>query len=56
MFSKLAGLAYLGAGVFVANTYVYFTITGLATLLSAFLAVVLWPLVALGVDLHVGSF
>ena len=56
MISKLAGVAYLGAGVFVADTFVYFTITGLATLLSAFLAVVLWPLVALGVDLHVGSF
>ena len=56
MFSKLAGIAYLGAGFFVANTYVYLTITGLATLLSAFLAVVLWPLVVLGVDLHVGSF
>jgi hypothetical protein len=56
MISKLAGIAYLGAGVFVANTYLYLTITGLATLLSAFLAVTLWPLVVLGVDLHVSSF
>ena len=56
MMSKIAGLAYVGAGVFVANTYVYLTITGLATLLSAILAVALWPLVLLGIDLHVGSF
>ena len=50
----LAGLVYLVIGVVVAATHHYLVHiqTGKAVL-SAFLAVVLWPLILLGVNLHI---
>ncbi|MGQ0679374.1 MAG: hypothetical protein ACT4OM_06945 [Actinomycetota bacterium] len=53
MFPSFGALLYAGVGFFVASTNMYLAVSGLATLLSALLAIVLWPLVLLGVDLHV---
>jgi hypothetical protein len=48
------GLIYLIVGVAVAATHDYFEkLDTLRLLLSALLAVVLWPLVLLGIDLHI---
>jgi hypothetical protein len=47
-------IVYLAVGVFIANSHHYFThLNSLAAWLSALLAVVLWPLVLLGVNLHI---
>jgi drug/metabolite transporter (DMT)-like permease len=54
--SRLIGLVYLIVGVFVAATRDYLdNINGLMGVLSLILAVLLWPLVLLGVDLHLGK-
>lgn len=53
MFPSLGALVYGGVGLFVASTNMYLAVSGLATFLSAVLAVALWPLVLLGVNLHV---
>ena len=51
---NLLGLIYLVAGVVVAATHHYFrNLHTLRLIGSAVLAVVLWPLVLLGVDLHI---
>jgi hypothetical protein len=47
------GAAYLAAGVFFAWTHHYLNIPFLRTLGSVVLAVLLWWLVPLGVDLHI---
>jgi hypothetical protein len=48
-------LVYLAVGVWVAATRDYFEgLRGVRAILSLLLAVVLWPLVLLGVDLHLG--
>jgi predicted transporter len=48
------GLVYLIIGVAVAATHEYFEkLNTLRLLLSALLAVLLWPLVLLGIDLHI---
>ena len=50
----LAGLVYLVIGVVVAATHNYSDrLNSLRLVLSAILAVVLWPLVLLGIDLHI---
>jgi ABC-type anion transport system duplicated permease subunit len=47
-------IIYLAVGVFIANSHHYFThLNSLASVLSALLAVVLWPLVLFGVSLHI---
>jgi hypothetical protein len=52
--NSLLGLVYLIIGVVVAATNDYFENIGTAKrVLSAVLAVLLWPLVLLGVDLHI---
>ena len=52
--SRLLGLVYLGVGVFVAASKDYLAdIETLKRILSAVLAIVLWPLLLLGIDLHV---
>ncbi|HYZ19564.1 MAG TPA: hypothetical protein VE615_08460 [Gaiellaceae bacterium] len=52
--SSFLGLVYLVIGVAVAATHEYFEkLNTLRLLLSALLAVVLWPLVLLGIDLHI---
>lgn len=51
---NLLGLIYLIAGVLVAATDHYFrNLHSLRLIASAVLAIVLWPLVLLGVDLHI---
>jgi hypothetical protein len=51
---NLLGLIYLVAGVLVAATHHYFrNLHSLRLIASAVLAIVLWPLVLLGVDLHI---
>ena len=52
--TNLLALIYLIAGVVVAATHHYFRhLHGVRTIGSALLAVVLWPLVLLGVNLHI---
>ena len=49
-----AGVIYLIVGAIVAATHDYFQhVNTLKQLLSAILAVVLWPLILLGINLHV---
>lgn len=49
-----AGVVYLVVGAVVAATHDYFDhINTLKQVLSAVLAVVLWPLILIGIDLHV---
>jgi len=51
---NLLALIYLIAGVLVAATHHYFRhLDSLRLIASAVLAVLLWPLVLLGVDLHI---
>ncbi len=53
--SGLLTLVYLAIGVWVAVTRDYFDqVRGVRAIVSLILAVVLWPLVLLGVDLHLG--
>ena len=51
---SLVFLIYVLIGIFVAFDRHYITVSLLKALLSAILAVLLWWLVLLGVDLHVG--
>jgi hypothetical protein len=49
-------LVYLAAGVVIANDHHYFAnLHGVDAIVSAILAVVLWPLILLNVDLHIGG-
>jgi ABC-type anion transport system duplicated permease subunit len=51
---KLLGLIYVAIGVFVANSENYLdNLDTVKRVLSAVLAVLLWPLLLLGVDLHI---
>jgi len=53
--SGLLTLVYLAIGVWVAATRDYLdNLAGVRAILSLILAVILWPLVLLGVDLHLG--
>jgi hypothetical protein len=46
-------IVYLAVGLFVANSHHYFAhLNSLTAWISALLAVVLWPLILVGVDLH----
>jgi len=52
----LLGLVYLAIGLVVASNNDYLgNLNDVAAVISALLAVVLWPLVLLGVDLHIGD-
>jgi hypothetical protein len=54
MRSGLVSLVYLVVGVVVASSHHYFRhASTLKPLLSALLAVVLWPLLLLGINLHI---
>ena len=54
MFSKVVLVAYIVVGLLVANSHHYFAhLGGVKRALSAALAVLLWPLVLFGVDLHI---
>jgi hypothetical protein len=51
---SLLGIVYLVVGVAVAASYDYFKhLDTLRFIASAVLAVVLWPLLLLGIDLHI---
>jgi hypothetical protein len=51
---SLIGLIYVGVGVAVAATHHYFQhVDGWRGVLSAILAVFLWPLILLGINLHI---
>jgi hypothetical protein len=52
---SLFGLVYLAVGVVVALTNGYNSVAGVSEALSLVVAVVLWPAVLLGVDLHLPS-
>ena len=47
-------IVYVAVGLFVANSHHYFAhLNSLTSVLSALLAVVLWPLILFGVSLHI---
>ena len=51
--SSIIGVVYLVVGLVVASSHAYLTnINTLMPILSAVLAVLLWPLILVGVDLH----
>jgi hypothetical protein len=49
---SLFGLIYLAIGVVVALTNGYNSVAGLSEILSLIIAIILWPAVLFGVDLH----
>lgn len=52
---RLLGLIYLAIGVFVAASKDYLeNIETIESVLSAVLAILLWPLLLLGIDLRIG--
>jgi hypothetical protein len=54
LFSKVVVVIYLVVGLVVANSHHYFAhLGGAKRILSAVLAVVLWPVVLFGVNLHI---
>ena len=50
---SLLGLIYVLVGLYVAFAYDYITVRIIKLILSALLAIFLWPLVLLGVDLRI---
>ena len=51
---KLLGLIYVAVGIFVAASKDYFeNLETVKRALSAILAILLWPLLLLGIDLHI---
>jgi hypothetical protein len=53
-FGVLILIAYLVVGAFVAGIFDYFQALGeLENILSAIVAILLWPLVLLGIDLNI---
>ena len=56
MLKLIIMIVYLGVGLVVASNNNYLGNLGdLSAIVSALLAVVLWPLVLLGIDLHIGG-
>jgi hypothetical protein len=52
--ARLLGLVYVIVGVAIASSHHYFAqVHTLRQILSAILAVFLWPLILLGIDLHI---
>ena len=50
---SLLGLIYVLVGIYIAFAYDYITLRVIKLVLSALLAIFLWPLVLLGVDLKI---
>ncbi|MFL5944621.1 MAG: hypothetical protein ACJ74C_04170 [Gaiellaceae bacterium] len=51
---SVLGLIYVGVGVAIAATHDYFkNVEGWRGVLSAIFAIFLWPLVLLGINLHI---
>jgi hypothetical protein len=46
------GLIYLAIGLVIALTHGYNSVAGLSEILSLIIAVILWPAVLFGIDLH----
>ena len=56
MIKSLFTIIYLAVGLVVANTHNYLGhLNNGSRIISAILAVVLWPVVLLGADLHIGD-
>ncbi|CAN5642741.1 hypothetical protein BH24ACT26_BH24ACT26_10600 [soil metagenome] len=56
MFRTLLTIVYLAVGLVVASNNNYLGNLGdLSAIVSAVLAVLLWPLVLVGIDLHIGG-
>ncbi len=52
---SVGGVIYIILGVLVANSHGYFvSLITLGQLLSALLAILLWPLLFFGIDVHLG--
>jgi FtsH-binding integral membrane protein len=52
--SRLVGIIWLVVGVIIASVHHYFAhVSTLKPVLSALLAIVLWPLLLVGVNLHI---
>jgi hypothetical protein len=53
-FSSIISFVYLVVGAIIANSHKYFAhVANLKAVLSAALSVILWPLLLLGVNLHI---
>ncbi len=50
---SVLGLVYVGIGIYIAWTHDYLNVRVLKLVLQALLAIFLWFLILLGVDLHV---
>ncbi len=51
---SLLGIVYLVVGAFIASSHHYFSnVHGIRGVVSAVLAILLWPLILLGIDLHI---
>lgn len=54
MLRTIVVIVYVAVGLFVANSHHYFAhLNSLTAWISALLAVVLWPLILVGVNLHI---
>ena len=54
--SSVIVVIYLVVGAVIANSHHYFAnLHGVNSIVSAILAVLLWPLILLGVNLHIGG-
>ena len=54
MLRTIIAIVYVAVGLFVANSHHYFAhLNSLTAWISALLAVVLWPLILVGVNLHI---
>jgi SNF family Na+-dependent transporter len=55
MVGKVIAILYFVIGIILASNHGYFNhVNDLLDVLSAILAVLLWPLVALGINVHIG--
>ena len=53
-FSSIISFVYLIIGAIIANSHKYFAhVSNLKAVLSAALAVIMWPLLLVGVNLHI---
>jgi hypothetical protein len=53
-FSSIISFSYLVVGAIIANSHKYFAhVANLKAVVSAALAVILWPLLLFGVNLHI---
>jgi len=53
-FSSIVSFVYLVVGAIVANSHKYFAhLANLKAVFSAALAIILWPLILFGVNLHI---